>query len=86
MCVHFSFLSADGRFPLNISKFQVERDHNFLDQIELDSLIRYPPILPPLHVGWVLLHMHASLLIFLPRVHSCVYLYLSLPSFRFLGD
>lgn len=40
---------ADGRFPLNISKFHVERDHNFLDQIELDALIRY---VSPLHM-WV---------------------------------
>ena len=33
-------LSVDGHFPLSISKFQVEKDHSFLLQTELESLIR----------------------------------------------
>lgn len=31
---------ADGVFPINLSKFQVEKDHTFLEQADLDSLIR----------------------------------------------
>jgi hypothetical protein len=31
---------ADGLFPINLSKFQVEKDHTFLEQADLDSLIR----------------------------------------------
>ncbi len=30
----------DGLFPINLSKFQVEKDHTFLDQPDIDSLIR----------------------------------------------
>ena len=33
-------LSVDGHFPLSISKFQVEKDHSFLLQTELETLIR----------------------------------------------
>ena len=32
---------TDGQFPINLSKFQVEKDHAFLDQADIDSLIRY---------------------------------------------
>ena len=32
--------SLDGHFPLNISKIHVETDHHFLDETELDTLIR----------------------------------------------
>ena len=37
-CV-ISFFS-DGRFPINLSKFRVEKDHAFLEQADIDSLIR----------------------------------------------
>jgi hypothetical protein len=33
-------LFEDGHFPLSISKFHVEKDHNFLLQTELETLIR----------------------------------------------
>lgn len=33
-------LTPDGRFPINLSKFEVEKDHTFLEQADLDSLIR----------------------------------------------
>jgi len=35
-----NLLITDGRFPINLSKFQVEKDHSFLDQSALDALIR----------------------------------------------
>ena len=34
------FFSTDGQFPINLSKFQVEKDHSFLEQSALDALIR----------------------------------------------
>ena len=30
----------DGQFPINLSKFRVEKDHAFLEQADIDSLIR----------------------------------------------
>ena len=39
MTWHF-FFSTDGQFPINLSKFQVEKDHSFLEQSALDALIR----------------------------------------------
>lgn len=35
-----SSFTTDGLFPINLSKFEVEKDHTFLEQADLDSLIR----------------------------------------------
>ncbi len=31
---------TDGQFPINLSQIQVERDHAFLEQADIDSLVR----------------------------------------------
>ncbi len=31
---------TDGQFPINLSKIQVEKDHAFLEQADIDSLVR----------------------------------------------
>ena len=36
----FFFVPPDGQFPINLSKFRVEKDHAFLEQADIDSLIR----------------------------------------------
>ena len=33
-------LTQDGQFPINLSKIQVEKDHEFLEQADIDSLVR----------------------------------------------
>ena len=30
----------DGEFPIDLSKIQVESDHNFLDKAAIESLLR----------------------------------------------
>jgi len=30
----------DGQFPINLSRIQVEKDHSFLDQADIDTLVR----------------------------------------------
>lgn len=41
-CLLLSFFPCiDGQFPINLTQFEVEPDHNFLDQASVDALIRY---------------------------------------------
>lgn len=41
-CFQFIFIyyGTDGHFPINLSKSQVEKDHAFLEQADIDALIR----------------------------------------------
>lgn len=48
----------DGLFPINLSRFQVEKDHTFLEQADLDSLVRRLNILN--RCADVMDSMHAS--------------------------
>ena len=36
LCVSF----LDGQFPINLTRIQVEKDHAFLEQADIDALIR----------------------------------------------
>lgn len=49
---------TDGLFPINLSRFQVEKDHTFLEQADLDSLVRRLNILN--RCADVMESMHAS--------------------------
>ena len=39
MLVHVLY-TLDGEFPIDLSKIQVETDHNFLDKAAIESLLR----------------------------------------------
>jgi len=36
--------NVDGEFPIDLSQIQVERDHRFLDEAAIESLLRYDSI------------------------------------------
>ena len=41
VCVHVCVCcTPDGQFPIDLSVFQVEKDHSFLEQADIESLKR----------------------------------------------